>query len=824
MSRNPVSLLKYTMMNFPVGSKFFMVSRRFSFLVGLMWLWASLVAGTGMRASWAQQPPAAASTDAPATLDTAAQAVPPIPQPPAPKSETAATASVPPAAGTVGGQYSLESIQARMEETAKEISSLQEVLSASPPVRPPAILEEIQKQIDLLGQLQSVYTQQISLLKRMVNAENSLKEAKDNLEKIRQQGPDEKPPYSYVLLDRLRDELKAEQDQEKSVTGILTTAQESLKRAQAQQEQKAAVYRRVKDALDANTDPGAADLLQAQTRTAWLDRRKAQEIVTLRDLESKTAQIRVETFKTRLREMEERIRWIQLTVSFTQADLDTQLAVYDKEEASLKEEVSKQQKALEAADKKLTALLDNPAITPDKEEEINARRLEREAAQLAVSTLENRLTWIPERRRIWKQRFEIINGTAERGQITPWREEAVKALAGLKERENSLNVYISVLRNRLINLLSRRDSLEEPSKTLLKYLDEQKAALEKQIGFVQDILNSLAILQRDYSKLIAEIDEIYKSWSLNDWLAYGKDKIENLLNTEIYVYKSILEDGTTQETSFRVRTVISIVFYLAFGILAIRFFSYVVLKRILSRLGVHESAQITLQPMSYYLLLIVLLFYTLHVYRIPLTMFAVVGGAVAIGIGFGTQTIFNNFISGLIILMERPIRVGDLIDVDGTAGRVVRVGARCTQVQAFNNIDVLIPNSKILENKVINWMLTDDVYRTSVALGVAYGSPLRDVFRIMKKAVDEHGLILKKPEPFVVFRDFGESALLFEVFFWIRLETSNRLVVESDVRHRLDHLFRDAGITIAYPQRDLHLDTPAPLRIQMVSEEPRRES
>lgn len=809
------------------------------FLVAWLWLGVA-AAGSGAQQSSPENPPSATAslttaTQAPAPTKTEpaapkSESAPTKSEPAAPKLEPAATkpesvapVSVPAATAPVPGQISTESIQAKIDDATKELLSLQEIVDASPPVRPPEILAEIQKQIDLLVQIKQIHGQQLSMLKRVESSDTAQKQAKVNLDKIRLQGPDEKPPYSYVLLDRLRDELKAEQEQEKSVSGIQASAQDFHKRSLSQLEEKAAVYRRVKDTLDANPDPGSATLLQAQLRTALLDRKMAQEIVTLRELETKSAQERVETYKLRLQWMEERIRWIQQTVTFTQADLDAQLAQYDKAEATLKEEMEKQRKALEAADKKLADLLDNPASTPEKEEEINARRTERDTAQVAIGTMETRLSWIPDRRKVWKQRFEIINGTAERGQITPWREEAAKALDLLQERENGLNVFISVLRNRLINLLSRRDALTEPSKTLLKWMDEQKASLEKQITFVQDNLNSLAMLRRDYGKLIAAIDETYKSWSLTDWMAFGMDKIEDILNTEIYVYKTTLEDGTTEETSFRIRTILSLILYFAIGILSIRFFSYVLLKRIVIHLGIHESALETLQPMSFYLLLIVLTFYTLHVYQIPLTMFAVVGGAVAIGIGFGTQTIFNNFISGLIILMERPIRVGDVIDVDGTAGMVVRVGARCTQIQAGNNIDVLIPNSKILENKVINWTLSDDLYRTSVALGVAYGSPLRDVFRIMRKAVDEHGLILKKPEPFVVFRDFGDNALSFEVFFWIRLGTSNRLIVESDVRHRLDNLFREAGITLAFPQRDLHLDTPAPLRIHLVNEEEAKE-
>ncbi|MFG0315709.1 MAG: mechanosensitive ion channel family protein, partial [Planctomycetota bacterium JB042] len=202
------------------------------------------------------------------------------------------------------------------------------------------------------------------------------------------------------------------------------------------------------------------------------------------------------------------------------------------------------------------------------------------------------------------------------------------------------------------------------------------------------------------------------------------------------------------------------------------------------------------------------------------TAFTILGGAFAIGIGFGSQNLMNNFISGLILLVERPIRVGDLIQVGDLLGIVERIGARSTLVRKPSNVDIIVPNSTFLESNVINWTLSDDTYRTWVSVGVVYGSPLREVSKLLRKAVDEHGLVLKSPEPTLLFTDFGDDALQFEIHFWIRMRREmDRRRVESDVRFRIDGLFREAGIVIAFPQRDVHLDTARPLQVRVAPAE-----
>ena len=155
---------------------------------------------------------------------------------------------------------------------------------------------------------------------------------------------------------------------------------------------------------------------------------------------------------------------------------------------------------------------------------------------------------------------------------------------------------------------------------------------------------------------------------------------------------------------------------------------------------------------------------TLNWLRIPLTAFAFLGGAIAIGVGFGAQTQMNNFISGLILLAEQRIKVGDLIDVDGHLGRVVNLGTRCSRVRKFDGVDVLVPNSYLLEKNVVNWTLSDSHHRYDFVVGVAYGTPTELVMSTLTSALEAQSDVLKEPAAVVAFEAFGDNALTFHIY------------------------------------------------------------
>lgn len=258
---------------------------------------------------------------------------------------------------------------------------------------------------------------------------------------------------------------------------------------------------------------------------------------------------------------------------------------------------------------------------------------------------------------------------------------------------------------------------------------------------------------------------------------------------------------------------------LVVGLLFARRLARLVFARTLARLHLEKGAAAAVEKILYYLFTLFVVLFSLQVVNIPLTIFAFFGGAVAIAFGFGAQNILNNFISGMILFLERPIKIGDLVDMEGQLGRVEEIGARCTRIRLFTGIHLLVPNSTFLEKAVVNWTLSDEQVRMMVSVGVAYGSPAREVQRLISKAVDEHPQVLKDPKPRVLFMNFGDNALEFEAHFWLAINSiEDSRQVRSDIRFRIDDLFREAGIVIAFPQRDVHLDTLKPLDIRLVSE------
>ena len=189
--------------------------------------------------------------------------------------------------------------------------------------------------------------------------------------------------------------------------------------------------------------------------------------------------------------------------------------------------------------------------------------------------------------------------------------------------------------------------------------------------------------------------------------------------------------------------------------------------------------------------------------------------ALGVGIGFGLQEIVANFISGLIILFERPVRVGDLITVGDASGRVERIRIRATTIRDFEQKQLLIPNKELITGRLLNWTLSDARTRILINVGIAYGSDVDRAMEILLELAREDARVLEEPPPGVVFDMFGDNSL--NLGFRVFVGTlEDRLPVMTDMHREIHRRFAEAGITIAFPQRDLHMDTLAPLKVEVV--------
>jgi len=189
--------------------------------------------------------------------------------------------------------------------------------------------------------------------------------------------------------------------------------------------------------------------------------------------------------------------------------------------------------------------------------------------------------------------------------------------------------------------------------------------------------------------------------------------------------------------------------------------------------------------------------------------------ALGVGIGFGLQEIVANFISGLIILIERPVRVGDIVTVGDMSGTVTRIQIRATTLRTWDRQELLVPNKEFIASRVLNWSLSDDVVRLVLAVGVAYGSDVERALRLIEEAAIEHPDVLVDPPPLVTFESFGDNSLNLGLRCFVQ-DLDIRLETMTDLYRAINRKFNDAGIVIAFPQRDLHLDTASPLEVRIL--------
>jgi potassium efflux system protein len=226
-------------------------------------------------------------------------------------------------------------------------------------------------------------------------------------------------------------------------------------------------------------------------------------------------------------------------------------------------------------------------------------------------------------------------------------------------------------------------------------------------------------------------------------------------------------------------------------------------EKFLSGSGMDTGLKDSITSISIYLIWAIGIFISLRMVGVSSTSLTVVFGALSIGLGFGLQNIFNNFISGIILLFERPIQVGDAVEISGVWGVVQKINVRSTLVQTYDNASLIIPNSEFISNKVINWSFKDHRIRRVITVGVAYGSDTALVSGTLKEIAEKAQWVLKTPEPDVLFSDFGDSALIFKLRVWTLVD--HMVKVETHIRFEIERLFREHHIEIPFPQHDVHI-------------------
>lgn len=243
------------------------------------------------------------------------------------------------------------------------------------------------------------------------------------------------------------------------------------------------------------------------------------------------------------------------------------------------------------------------------------------------------------------------------------------------------------------------------------------------------------------------------------------------------------------------------------GFKVAKYLSKKLAERVQKKRLLDKGAVATLQVLSFYFLFALVVLFSFYIGHIPLTFFTVFGGVLAIGLGFGSRNIINNFISGLILMFERPIKVEDFISVEGQQGFVEYIGARSTRIRTANNTYIIVPNSILLEKSVFNLSFHEYRIRTNVTATLSYQCDPQKIYRIFEQALREEQNVLQDPPPAIFFNEFGVNGMEFEALFWVKLaDDISRKEIQSNLRLKLFKMFQASNIQIAYPQLDIHLE------------------
>jgi len=348
----------------------------------------------------------------------------------------------------------------------------------------------------------------------------------------------------------------------------------------------------------------------------------------------------------------------------------------------------------------------------------------------------------------WNALYAALNATE-----TAEREAAVTAMHGLKRRLDDWMELIG------LNIQEAATGTAETLGAQATNQDlERVADLRSRVEFALQELGDEGIRGRNLFQ---------RAWS----------GLQAIWAMELYLAEETASVAGERVTTYRAVTIgkiLRLIFILTVGWLVLRFLSRRLHALLLRRPDADPAQADLARNWAFGIGLALLIIYGLNRVHIPFTAFAFLGGTLAIGIGFGAQTILKNFISGVILSLERPFKVGDLVEVEEIMGNIVRIGLRASVIRHFDGTDTLVPNSTLLENRVSNWTYGDSAMRGRIEVGVAYGSPKREVTRLLLVVADEHGLVLKQPEPTVQFDSFGDNALQFSLLYWFARSTGQR--------------------------------------------------
>ena len=740
-----------------------------------------------------------------------------------------------PAAEPVSLEESARLLRAKLEDARAAFNRFQAEMGGTTNLPPGATAaEKVEYRAALQMLVQSVQTQ-VDNLAEIELIRQRKQEFADSV-KI-WTGFAEPPPYSILMVDDLRDQVRALEDQIRLDQDALAFVDKLDVNAEASLKISDGGLRRINEQLEQAKDRDQILRLEWQREYATARNRMALATQASLDLVRQKMEEEIGEHRLRLDFAQRQLAVAGNDVRFSQADLDKAIGRLNEESQALEAEslsayaaLESAKEALERAREEVRQAQQQAAVRGGShaaelrrlQAAVDVRNVQAQTCTEVVSGLRQLLDGLSMEREMWLLRFAVFGS---------------HDLADLK------NVYHKVDRLAEFVCAAKKYFAEQVSLTASQVIEIQNALLnadgspeeKQQSQERQDALQARALIYRRVLEGVEKRERMLARWremleSNRKAMSFG-DRIRDLYadaagfvgrvwTFELFVVEdAITVDGQTIKgrRGVTVGKVTLAVLILVIGYWVSNLLSILLEKLAVRRFRIEANQAELIRRWTRVLLVTALLMFSLVMVKIPLTVFAFAGGALAIGIGFGTQNILKNFISGIIILFERPFRLGDVLDVEGRRGTVTGIGLRSSVVQFWDGVETLIPNSALLENNLTNWTYSHKMVRFAIPVGVAYGSDTQTVTRLLAGVAERHGLVQKEPKPQILFTDFADSNLMFELRFWVDVSKHNSAQISSDLRHMIVNAFAEQGLSMAFPQRDLHWDASRPIRVQMMA-------
>jgi len=624
--------------------------------------------------------------------------------------------------------------------------------------------------------------------------------------------PAESPPYSVFFADQLWDSafslrlaVEGLQSQLSLIELRFNRAHESLLAAEER-------LRQASERAEAAKGSPGADRQSWLRELEALRQRAAAAMLGAAELSKTRLQEELGDARARLESAERRLESIEPHVDFTEADLGKIRTRLSQERQDLADELERTTTARHRQYDRLRDLEHQLATRlakrtehaatkiPERLRQVQAAvelgRIQADNLALKGDLLQLLLDMVEGERQLWESRFAIAHdadpGKAREAydRFTPLFTNFHASRDYLRQQGSIVSGQIGELESRLKNSTRDRGQVQ----ALLQAHRQREQIYDHAL---QRVDQASRFLERWKSEFKEQRKELPLSARLEDWWQHAWETVQVAWQFEVFSAEDTIEvegNKITGRRSVTVGKIVTALIILMIGYWLCLYLAGLIGRLAVARLGVAPELANLMRQWSQALLITILIVVSFVWVKIPLTIFAFLGGAFAIGAGFGAQNLLKNVISGILLLIERPLRVGDLIEVENVRGRVTTIGLRSSTIRDAKGMVTLIPNSSFLERHLTNWTYSSRIGRFSLRVGAPYGSSTQQVMDLLAGLAKNHPHILKAPQPQVLLEEFGSQARIFTLNYWLEIRLDvDPSEVASELRFAIEQKFEEAG-------------------------------